>query len=78
MRLGANVVLRLMECLTPAFSFEISMDNYFTSFRLLSSLGVTNIQTTDVLYKNWLQKKTWPISTEHIKAKSSVTLIVVG
>ena len=57
MRLGANVVLRLMECLTPAFSFEISMDNYFTSFRLLSSLGVTNIQTTDVLYKNRLQKK---------------------
>ena len=42
-RLGENVVLWLMECLTPSVSFDIFMDNYFTSFRLLIQLGVKNI-----------------------------------
>ena len=52
-RLGENVVLQLMECvLTPSVSFEIFMDNYFTSFRLLTHLGVNNIRATRVLNKN--------------------------
>ena len=36
--LGDNVVLRLMECLTPAVSCHLFMANYFTSFRLFVSL----------------------------------------
>ena len=51
-RLGENVVLRLMECLTPSVSFDIFVDNYFTSFRLLTHLGVSNIQATRVLTLN--------------------------
>ena len=31
-RLGENVVLQLMEWLNPSISFDIFMDNYFTSF----------------------------------------------
>ena len=40
--LGKNV-LRLMECLTPTFSFDIIMDNYFTSFCLLTHHRVNKI-----------------------------------
>ena len=40
--LGENVVVRLMECLTPTVSFDIFMGNYFTSFRLLTHLGVNS------------------------------------
>ena len=29
-----NVVLRLMQCLTPTVSFDLLMDNYFRSLRL--------------------------------------------
>ena len=36
--LGENVALWLMACLTATFSFEIFMDNYFISFRLLTHL----------------------------------------
>ena len=57
-RLGGNVALQLMECLTPSVSFEIFMDNYFTSFRLLTHLGVNNIRATRVLNKNSLRKCT--------------------
>ena len=46
--LGKNVVLRLMECLTPNFSFDIFMNNYFKYFRLLTHLGVGIIQATGV------------------------------
>ena len=45
-RLGGNVVLRLVECLTPSVSFDIFIENYFTSFRLLTHLGVSNIRAT--------------------------------
>ena len=38
-----NIVLRLMKYLTPSVSFDIFMDNYFISFRLLTPLGVNNI-----------------------------------
>ena len=39
-KLEEKVVLQLMECLTPTVSFDVFMDNYFISFRLLSHLGV--------------------------------------
>ena len=55
-RLGGNVGLRMMECLTPSVSFDIFMDNYFTSFRLLTQHGVNNIRATRVLSKNRLRK----------------------
>ena len=42
-RLGENVALRLMECLTPTVSFDIFIDNYFTPFRLLTHVGVNKI-----------------------------------
>ena len=57
-RLGENVVLGLMECLTPSVSFNIFMDNYFTSFCLVTLLGVNNIRATRVLNKNRLRKCT--------------------
>ena len=57
-RLGKNVVLPLMECLTSSVSFDILMDNYFTSFRLLIHLGVNNIRATRVQNKNGLRKRT--------------------
>ena len=49
--LGENVVLRLMECLTPT-------DNYFTSFPLLNHLAINNIGATDVPNKDRLCKYT--------------------
>ena len=36
---------------TPTISFDIFMDYYLTSFRLLSHFGVNNIWTTGVLKK---------------------------
>ena len=47
-----------MECSTPIVSFEIFMDNYFTSFRLLTHLGVKNIWAARVFNKNRLRKYT--------------------
>ena len=42
-RLGENVVLGLMECLTPTFSFDIFIDNYFIYFCLLNqNMGFVN------------------------------------
>ena len=57
-RLGENVVLRLMERLTSIVSFDIFMGNYFTSFRLLTYIGINNIRVTGVLNKNRLRKYT--------------------
>ena len=57
-RLGENVVLRMIECLIPSVSFDIFMDNYFTSFCLLTHLGVNNIRATRVLNKNRLRRCT--------------------
>ena len=57
-RLGDNVVLWLMKCLTRTVSFGIFMDDYFLSFRLLTHLGFDNIQA-DVLNKNMLCKYHW-------------------
>ena len=57
-----------MECLPPTVSCHIFMDNYFTSFRLLTHLGVNNIQATGVL-NNILETNSYK--------KSSATLTVV-
>ena len=40
MEIRENVVLRLIECLTPAVSFDIFMNTFF---RLLTHLGVNSI-----------------------------------
>ena len=56
--LDENVVLRLMECFTSSVSFDVVMDNYFTSFRLLTLLRVNNIRATRMLNKNSLRKYT--------------------
>ena len=81
MDIGENVVLRLMEYPTPTVSFDTIMDNYFTSFRLLTQLGVNNIWAAGMLNKDrlhkWnmirdkqLQKKgTWPLSHSAHQAK---------
>ena len=84
-RLGQNIDLRLIECLTPSFSFDIFMDNYFTSLRLLTHLGVNNSRATCVLNKNSLRKftiigdkrgvATW--NREH-QAKKQCNFTVVG
>ena len=47
-----------MECLTPTFSLEIFMDDCFTSFNLLTLLGVNNIPATGVLNDDKLRKCT--------------------
>ena len=47
-----------MEFLTPTVSFDIFMDNYFTSFFLTTHLGVNNIWAKVVLKKNRIRKCT--------------------
>ena len=37
------VFLRLMECLTPAFGFDLFMNSNYRSFGLLTDIGVNNI-----------------------------------
>ena len=87
--LGDNVVLRLMECLTPTVSFDLFMDNYFISFRLFVCLPTLELKTcketvcsTKIGYQihyRWGQKvakKTNVVtlnSAAHIKQKSCVT-----
>ena len=51
-RLGENVTLRLMERLTPSVNFDIFMDKYYPSFRLLTLLGVNNIRATRTINNN--------------------------
>ena len=89
---GENVVLRLMECLPATVIIYLKiMNNYFTSSRLLTQLGVRNIQATGVLKKNRLCKCTiirgkqpqinglWQFWTSRIKQKKSrANLTVVG
>ena len=65
--LRENVVLRLMECLTPTFSFVIFMDNYFTSFCQLTRFRVNNIRATGVLNKNRLRRCI--IEDKHLQKK---------
>ena len=42
-RLGENVVLRRIACSSPTLSYHLFMDNYFTSFRQLTHLGVNDV-----------------------------------
>ena len=42
---GDNVVLRLMECLTPTVSFDIFTDNNRTSFRIFLCLPTLELTT---------------------------------
>ena len=60
-----------MEFLTPTFSFDIFVDNYFTPFRLLTHLGVNNIRATGVLDKNRLQNAL-ALETNSCKKKERV------
>lgn len=46
--------MRLLECLTPTFSLDIFVDNYFISFYLLTHLGVKNICVTEIDYAHIL------------------------
>ena len=41
----------------PTVSYHIFIDNYFTSFRLLTHLGVNNNQATDALIKKMFSQK---------------------
>ena len=45
--LGDNVVLRLTQCLTPTVSFDLLMDNYFTSLRLFFCLPSLELTTCE-------------------------------
>ena len=57
--LGDNVVLRLIECLTPTVSFDsVWLFYIFLSFCLFTRLGVNNIQVRGVFNKNRLRKYT--------------------
>ena len=42
-RLGDNIVPRLMECLTPTVSFDLCMDNFFTSLCLFVYLQILEL-----------------------------------
>ena len=53
-----DIVLPLIERLTPNFSFYIVTDNYLTSFHLFTYLGVNNILAIGVLNKKRLNKCT--------------------
>ena len=89
MGLGDNVVLRLMECLTPTVTFDLFMDNYFTSFCLLTHLGVNYIgaigglnkkrlcKCTIIGYKQQEKRNVATLSSAaHIKQKRCVTYVV--
>ena len=47
-----------MKYLTPTATYDVFIDNDFTSFRFLTHLGINNIQATDVLNENRLRKCT--------------------
>ena len=70
-------------------SFDIFIDNYLTSFGLLTHLELTKFEqqvcSTKIDYANALslgtnicKKGSWPLWKAHIKQKSSLTLTVVG
>ena len=71
--LWENVALQPMESLTPSVSFDIFMDNYFASFRLLTHLGVTTFEqhecSAKIGYANALS-----LGTNHWKKKECVQL----
>ena len=88
--LGDNVVLRLMECLTPPVSFYLFMNHYFTSFRLFVCLPLElttfeqEVCSTKIGYANTLSSGTNSCkkrnvatlnSAAHIKQKRCETCV---
>ena len=86
---GKTLFKGWMECLTPTASFDIFMDNYFSSFRLLTHIGVNNIRATGFFNKNRLRRCTiigdkqlqkeergHLVQRSGYKANSSVTCVV--
>ena len=85
------MVLRLVECLTPTVSFDLSMDNYFTSFRLFVCLPVLQftifeqeVCSTKIGHANTLSSETNNYKNRnvitlnnaaHIKQKSCVACV---
>ena len=72
-RLGENVVLWLMKCLSSAVGFDIFMDNYFTFFRQFTLLRVNIIRAARVLNKNMLRKCTI-IQDKQLRKKGTLPL----
>ena len=66
-----------MECSTPAVSFDLFMDNYFTSFRLFclltSSIVTEGIKTFLFFQKKFLKEKE-KILTSFKKAQKHTVL----
>ena len=76
--LGDNVVLRLMECLIPAVSFNLFMGNYFSPFRLslcLPTLALTTfeqeVRSTKIGYANTLSSGTNSYKKKNVAALNS-------
>ena len=70
------MVLRLMKCLTPTVSFDLSMDNYFTSFHLfvcLSTFELTAFEQ-EVLSTKIGYAKTLLSGTNSCKKRNATTL----
>ena len=89
--LGYNIVLRLMECLTPTVTFGLFVDNYATPFRLFVWLPVLELRTfkqevcsTKIGYASTLSSVTNSCrkrnvatlnSASHIKQKRCITCV---
>ena len=65
-----------MECLTPTVSFGVSMDNYFTSFRLFVSLTTLELITfeQEVCSTNIGHANTLSPGTNSCKKRNVTTL----
>ena len=71
--LGENFVLRLMECLTATFSFDVFTDNYFTFFVCFPTLEITTFEqqvcSAKIGYANAVS-----LGTSSCKKKKKATL----
>ena len=65
--------MQIMACLTAGASFDAFIGNYFTSFRLLTHLGVTNVRATRMLNRNRLRKCT-TTGDKHLEKRNAATL----
>ena len=73
MEIRKKVILRLIECLTPTASFDIFMDNHFTSFRLLTHLNkirATRVLVTQMRY-HWEQTAAKKTKHGHLEQRTS-------
>ena len=55
-RLGENAVLQRIACSSPTFIHDLFINNYFTSFRQMTHLGVNIIRAAGVLNINRLRQ----------------------